>query len=156
MGMRDTVASSGTQQRIAGHPTKQRGQVSMEYMLVVGFMFAILVPLLMLYANTQQETQSAIAEGQALRFANTIRDAAERVYYAGEPAQETLLLTLPNGVEGARFDNTTIVYTLRGADGLYDLAISGLAPLNGTLPTRAGQYRVVVKAANETVYVTTN
>lgn len=147
------MVTSGTQRHT---PRDTRGQVSFEYLLIVGFMFAILVPLLMLYANTQQETQSSIAQGQALRFANTIRDAAERVYYAGEPAQETLIITLPEGVLAATIDGTSLIYTLQGANGPYDIDIDGLAPLNGTLPTRPGQHRVVVKAANETVYVTTD
>lgn len=149
MGERDTVHQRDARRQ------GTRGQVSIEYMLIIGFMMAVLVPLLILYNDTQRSTQASIAEGQVLRFANTIRDAAERVYYAGPPAQETLLLTLPDGVVSAAIDNTTIIYTVYGARGPYDIAVDGLAPLEGTLPTRQGRHRVVVRAEGDAVHVTT-
>lgn len=154
MGERDTVPQRNAPKNRAG--TKTAGQVSIEYMLIIGFMLAVLVPLLVLYNDTQRSTQASLAEGQVLRFANTIRDAAERVYYAGPPAQETLLLTLPEGVVSATFDNTTILYTVYGVNGPYDIAVDGLAPLTGTLPTRQGRHRVIVLAEGDVVNVTTS
>ncbi len=53
-----------------------RGQVSIEYMLVLGFMFVMLVPLIVLYANTQRDTSETLIEGQARSVGVAIRDAA--------------------------------------------------------------------------------
>ena len=124
----------------------RRGQVSLEYMLVVGFMFALLVPLLILYAQTQQDTTDSLSEGQVIRAGNTIRDVAERVYYAGAPSQEKISVTLPQTVTDSRIDNATMIFTLTGGKGSYDVAITGLAPLNGTLPQTPGRHVLIVRA----------
>jgi hypothetical protein len=87
----------------------------MEYMLVVGFMFLLLTPLLILYATTRQDTSDALSEGQVIRAGNTLRDVAERVYFAGEPSQETVTISLPDTVTDVRLDNKTMVFTLVGA-----------------------------------------
>jgi Flp pilus assembly protein TadG len=122
-------------------------------MLVLGFMFAILVPLLALYARTQAETTNAFADAQTIRLGNTLRDVAERVYFAGSPAQETLTVTVPRGIARAQIEEYDQVYTLGPPSEEYTIRITGLAPLNGTLPARAGTYRVVVTATNGTAYV---
>ena len=132
---------------------QRRGQVSMEYMLVVGFMFLLLTPLLILYATTRQDTTDSLSEGQVIRAGNTIRDVAERVYFAGDPSQETVTITLPETLTDARIDNRSMIFTLVGARGNYDVAITGLAPLNGTLPATAGRHVVVLRAVNGTVII---
>ncbi len=131
----------------------RRGQVSMEYMLVVGFMFALLIPLLILYARTQQDTTDSLSQGQVIRAGNTIRDVAERVYFAGAPSQETISILLPDTITDSRIDNTTMIFTLVGAQGDYDVAVSGLAPLNGTLPDSPGRHVLIVRAETAQVRI---
>jgi hypothetical protein len=125
----------------------------MEYMLVVGFMFLLLTPLLILYATTRQDTSDALSEGQVIRAGNTLRDVAERVYFAGEPSQETVTISLPDTITDVRLDNMAMVFTLVGARGSYDVAVQGVAPLNGTPPTTPGRHAVVLRAVNGTVVV---
>ena len=140
MGTRDTTSSSGTQR------SARAGQVSLEYLLVIGFSFVLLVPLMLLYLGTQADTREAIGHGQTTRVAETLRDAAERVYVAGAPARETVVVKIPEGIASVALDNTTILYTMNSRGSQYTIAIDGFAPLSGSIPTRAGTHSVVVTA----------
>lgn len=130
-----------------------KGQVSLEFMLVVGFMFVMLTPILILYANTQNDTTDAIVQASLLRAGNTMRDVAERVYFAGEPAQETVTITMPKNVRNASIDGKDQVYRVTSGTGSYDMRVRGVAPLNGTLPRTEGTYNVVIRAEGGQVWI---
>ena len=129
----------------------KKGQVSIEYLVVLGFLMLFIVPLLVLYSQTQKDTQDQLNEAQARRVGNLLRDAAERVYFAGDPAQETLQVYLPDKIESITLSNTSIVYTIRGGARMYDLYIPSIAPLNGTLLTNKGVHVVTVRATQGVV-----
>lgn len=131
----------------------KKGQVSMEYLLVLGFLLLLLIPLLVLYNSTQKDTQDQLVEAQARKVGNLIRDAAERVYFAGEPAQETLQLQFPRNIKNITFTNASMYFTLAGGANQYDLLIPSLAPLNGTLLVNEGVHIVVVRAQGGVVQV---
>ncbi len=130
-----------------------RGQVSLEYVIVVGFMFALLIPLVILYAQTQKDTSDSLREAQLRSAGNAIRDAAERVYFAGDPAQETINVQFPEALKAITLTNTSIVFTMQGGSGTYELPIPSAAPLNGSLGTWMGIHRVQLRTVNGTVQV---
>jgi uncharacterized protein (UPF0333 family) len=131
----------------------KRGQASMEYMLILGFMFLLLIPLLVVYATTQKQSTDQLTEGQVLKVGNTIRDAAERIYFAGDPAQETISLYFPERIQQINITNKSIVFVMSGGAGSYDLVVTGLAPLNGTLKTNTGIHIVRLVSQNNVVQV---
>jgi uncharacterized protein (UPF0333 family) len=130
-----------------------KGQVSIEYMMVLGLMFLLLVPLLVLFSNTQQDTQDQLVEGQLNKVGNTIRDAAERVYFAGEPAQEQVQVYMPEGVGFVNFNNTSIIFNVTQGRQDYALVINGLAPMNGTIDNFKGVHVITVRADDGVVQV---
>ena len=131
----------------------RKGQVSIEYMIIVGFMFLLLVPLIYLYATTQKDSQDQLTEAQVLRVGNIIRDASERVYFAGEPAQETLQLYFPDNVKNLVFQNTSIIFTVAGGANQYELAVYGVAPMNGSVLFNKGVHIVTVRTQAGVVQV---
>ena len=130
-----------------------KGQVSIEYMLVLGFMFLMLIPLVALYNSAQQDSSDELVNGQLLRVGNTLRDAAERVYFAGDPAQEQVELYFPDKLKQISIYNTSIVFTAYGGSGPYDLLIPGLAPMNGSLKINKGVHIVTLVAQNGIVQI---
>jgi uncharacterized protein (UPF0333 family) len=131
--------------------SRRRAQVSFEYLLIIGFSFLLFIPLTALYLTTQGDVREGIAAGQTTRVAETLRDAAERVYVAGESARETLTIKLPEGIDSAQLDNTTILFTVHSRDGDFTIAASGFAPLTGTLPITKGTHTIVVTATTSGV-----
>jgi uncharacterized protein (UPF0333 family) len=83
--------------------TKRRGQVSVEYLIVLGFAtFAItgIIGIAFYYINTTQDQMTA---NHVHNLANTILDNAESVYYAGSPSKMTITPYVPKGIEDIEF-----------------------------------------------------
>jgi uncharacterized protein (UPF0333 family) len=83
--------------------TKKRGQVSVEYMIVLGFAtFAItgIIGLAFYYVNS---TDDQMRSNHIQNFAKSIIDNAESVYYAGSPSKITITPYLPKGVSDISF-----------------------------------------------------
>lgn len=123
-----------------------KGQVSLEFMLIMGFVFALLVPLMILYNNTQRDTTDTLTEGQIIKASNTLRDAAERVYFAGEPAQERVTVYFPDGIRGVGVQNTSFIFNVSGGAGMYQVVAGGLAPLQGTIMNSRGIHVITLRA----------
>jgi uncharacterized protein (UPF0333 family) len=131
----------------------KKGQVSVEYLLITGFLFVLLIPLLVLFVHTQKDTQDGLVQAQARRVADLIRDGSERVYYAGDPAQETLQLYFPERIKAVTIANHSITFTMAAGSGSSDVFVPSSAPLNGTLRTNRGVHQVRVRRAGDTVQI---
>jgi uncharacterized protein (UPF0333 family) len=131
----------------------RKGQVSLEYMIIVGILFLMIIPLLFLYTSTQQDTTDTLTEGQLRKAGTVLRDAAERVYYAGEPAQEVIEIYFPEHIKAIVLSNSSIAFTANSGSGNYDLVINSAAPLNGTIGIFHGVHIITVRAENGTVQV---
>ena len=77
---------------------KKEAQISVEYMMLIGFVTVITIPLIIIYYTFTQESGDEINSIQIQQIAKKIVDAAESVYYLGEPSQTTLRVNIPNNV----------------------------------------------------------
>ena len=67
--------------------TKKEAQISIEYLMIMGFVTVITIPLIIIYFTFTQESGDEIKSTQILQISKKIIDAAESVYYLGEPSQ---------------------------------------------------------------------
>jgi len=75
-----------------------RGQVSAEYIVIVGFVSAAVMGVLLiayLYSGTAADS---IISNQLEIFVSKIVQSSENVYYAGEPSQATITIYVPKQV----------------------------------------------------------
>lgn len=79
---------------------KKRGkaQAAMEYLLVVGLVFVIIVPMVYLFYSYSTDMGEEITEAKADRIATSLVNAAEEVFYLGEPSKTTVKFDMPPGV----------------------------------------------------------
>lgn len=130
------------------------GQVSVEYLLVTGFSLLLIVPLLLLFATQHDSVRSEVIEAQAHTAGIAIVESAERVYYAGPPAKETLRVRIPPDVKNITITNSSVYFRLL-APYEYDLLIPSQVPLvPGTLRPQEGPANIVVEAALPGVRIT--
>ena len=78
-----------------------KSQVSVEYMLIMGFTVLMTLPLLLIYYTYSSESGDTVATSQALQIARRIVDASESVYYLGKPSQTTLKLNFPDNIKNS-------------------------------------------------------
>lgn len=133
----------------------KRGQISLEYIIVVAFvMFAVIILLgiSLFYASGVQDQ---IKVNQLSTFAEKIISSAESVYYAGEPSKVTITAFLPKGVTNFQTNSNSLIFTFVTTTGTSINAFESNVPLdNGfTLSLNEGVKRISITAGGDRVYV---
>lgn len=133
-----------------------KSQVSVEYMLVMGFASLMTLPLLLIYYTYTSDSSESVAAGQALQIARRIVDASESVYYLGSPSQTTLKLNFPDRIYSTNLSNNELVFKIKTKNGLTDIVQVSAVNMSGNLPISQGIHVITVTAQNNYVQVTSN
>ena len=134
----------------------KRAQVSVEYMLIMGFAALITIPLLLIYYTYTSDSGDTVAAGQALQIARSIVDSSESVYYLGKPSQTTLKLNFPSSIQSANLSNKEVLFKIKMQNGVTDIFQVSSVNLSGSLPTTQGIHIITVKAQDGYVQITSN
>ncbi len=129
------------------------GQISVEYMAIIGFVTVITIPLVIIYYNFIQESNEEITSTQVSQIAKKIADAAESVYYLGEPSQTSLRVNIPDNVVAANASDYEVLFQIKTKSGIVDIVQSSSVNITGSLPTNKSTYRITVKAVYNYVNV---
>ena len=131
---------------------KKDAQVSVEYMVIIGFVTVITIPLIIIYYTFTQQSNEEITSSQISQIAKKIVDAAESVYYIGEPSQTALRINMPDNVILANLSSgKEIVFKIRSGTGEADIVQTTSINISGELPTNKGTYIITVKAMSDNV-----
>ena len=131
----------------------RNSQMSVEYMIIIGFVTVITIPLLIIYYTFTQDSKDEISSAQIDQIAKTISDSAESVYYFGEPSQTNLKINMPDNVVLSNLSNNEIVFRIKTRTGEADIVQSTLFNITGSLPVKKGAYTVTIKAKSNYVNV---
>ena len=131
----------------------RNSQMSVEYMIIIGFVTVITIPLLIIYYTFTQDSKDDISSAQIDQIAKTISDSAESVYYFGEPSQTNLKINMPDNVVLSNLSNNEIVFRIKTRTGEADIVQSTLFNITGSLPVKKGAYTVTIKAKSNYVNV---
>ncbi|HLC98873.1 MAG TPA: hypothetical protein VJC00_02595 [Candidatus Nanoarchaeia archaeon] len=116
--------------------------MSLEYMLLIGAVFVIMVPIFY-YALTESTGQ--IRRNQAEETVVTLAKTADSVYALGPGSRDYVSITIPTGIRGYSINESTISLTMdiRGAG--IDFSAFPHAPVTGSIPITSGTYKVPVE-----------
>jgi hypothetical protein len=131
----------------------KNSQVSIEYMMIIGFVTIIIVPLLVIYHSFTQESSDEINSAQIDQLAKEVVDAAESVFYLGEPSQTTLKVNVPSGIVLASLSGNEMVFKIKTKAGNADIVRSSAVNISGSFPAKEGTYAVTVKAQSDYVQI---
>lgn len=132
---------------------KSKAQVSMEFLLVVGFAFLMTVPLIIIFYQQSETLSTEISASQINKVAGEIRDAADEVYYLGSPSKKTVTVYMPEGVQSISIGGNKIVFTVESPSGDYELVKWSAANLTGSIQTYNGIHYVSVESHNTYVSI---
>ena len=132
---------------------QKNSQVSVEYLMIMGFVTLITIPLIIIYHTFTQESSENINSVQLQQVAKKVVDAAESIYYIGEPSQTTIRVNIPNNVILAKLSDFEVVYRMKTRAGEVDIVQSSAVNLTGSLPTNKSTYLITVKAKTDHVEV---
>lgn len=133
-----------------------KSQVSVEYMLVMGFAALMTLPLLLIYYTYSADSSEFVVTSQALQIARKIVDSSESVYYLGKPSQTTLKLNFPGGIQSINLSSKEVVFKIKIRQGIAEIVQVSAANMTGSLPTTQGIHIVTVKAQDNYVQITSN
>lgn len=133
-----------------------KSQVSVEYMLIMGFAALMTVPLLLIYYTYSSSTSDSVATSQALQIARKIVDASESVYYLGKPSQTTLKLNFPDKIYSTNLSDKEVVFKIKIKNEVTDIVQLSSVNMNGSLPTTQGIHIITIKAEDGYVKITSN
>lgn len=77
---------------------RRRAQVSVEYLIIIAFTFAILVPALYFFSSFSQTSSNSIAMAQNTRLGNEMMATVVKVVAQGSGSWRTLETSIPAGV----------------------------------------------------------
>ena len=87
------------------HPAEfarlRASQASLEYLLVVAFTFAIIIPTAYLFYNYSKELGQEVIDAQTTKIGRSIIDTAEVIFYSGQSSKTVLDLNVPDNVVSA-------------------------------------------------------
>lgn len=131
---------------------KKEAQISVEYLVIIGFVTVITIPLIIIYYTFTQQSNEEITSSQISQISKKIVDAAESVYYIGEPSQTALRVNIPDNVLSADLSSgKEVVFRVRSGAGEADIVQTTSVNISGSLPTKKGTYVVTLKALSDYV-----
>ncbi|MBI2128796.1 hypothetical protein HYU07_01010 [Candidatus Woesearchaeota archaeon] len=134
---------------------KKRGQASTEYMIIIGFVALVLIPLIVIFYKQGISTKDQVVTGEADQIAKKITDAADSVYYLGEPSKMTLKLYMPENVKEISFSGREVRFKVATANGITDVTSVAATNMMGSVDSSQGIKFIVVEARGDYVWVGT-
>lgn len=119
--------------------------------MIFGLTIALTLPLLIIYVTQTQNMQADITAAQIDKLSFEIAGAAREVYYMGEPAQKTIQVTFPAGIQSASVSNRVIIFEINSGGREYYFYKEVPMNLTGSLQTYEGVHTVVIKSEGEVV-----
>src|SRR3989344_5986330 len=110
---------------------EKRGQISVEYMIVVGFIVFSVISVLGAALLYSSQINDGVQTRQIEQFANKIISSAESVKYAGEPSRSTISVYLPSGVKGIQIIGKELVVDFTISSGFNRVSYLSKVALEG-------------------------
>lgn len=130
---------------------EKRGQISMEYLIVVSFVVFVVIVLVGVAVFYTSGARDRLKSNQLANFANKLVTSAESVYFAGEPSRVTITAHMPEGVTNLAIADNSFVFTFETSGGTNVIAYSSDAPLNAgiSISTNEGVKRLRIEASSD-------
>jgi len=122
----------------------KKGQIAIEYMIIIGLIMLISIPTLLIYQNHSNSITRQVKLNQAKIALQNIIDVAQNVYYSGEFSKEIIKIYFPESINQIFITNYEI-YAL--VDGMKVYSFSDIL-LNGSLKPYSGVHHIIIESKN--------
>lgn len=130
-----------------------RGQISSEYLILVGFITFLVLVLLGVSVFYTSVTRDRVLYNDLDFYAKDLIDSAESVYYAGEPSTTVIQPFLPHGIREINVTSEGLYISISTSGGNALLAYPSRVPLTGTLSPNEGVKRIRLTAQPQSVLI---
>jgi hypothetical protein len=131
----------------------RKAQAVMEYMILVGFLVIITIPLILVYNTQYKGTSMQIVTNQADQIGQKIADTAESIYSLGQPSKTTIKVYMPQQIKNITIENNEIIFSIDAGKGAGEVVKMSNVPISGTLKSNAGLHYITVQSAGSYVNI---
>ena len=131
-----------------------KAQVSMEYLLVVGLGFLLIIPIILIAYTQSSRFSNDVTTAQIQKVGTELVDAINSVYYAGPPTKKTMKLYFPDGINNITIQGDKLIFSVRGRGGTYEYVAFAATNMTGSIEPFDGIHNLVVEASGSVVNVT--
>jgi uncharacterized protein (UPF0333 family) len=132
---------------------RMRAQVSMEYIIIVGFLMVILIPLFMVYSDVSKQTHDKVLVNEFYQVARKAADEVETIYFIGDPARTRVKIFLPADLTNATIENQEIVLTAHVYGNSDEIVVPTKVHMNGSFPMTKGVHNLLLQAKGNWVEI---
>lgn len=135
---------------------KKRGQIGVEYLIVVGFVTFAIISIIALAFFYSNEIKDRIRLNQVESFTDQLISSSENIFFAGEPSKTTVRLYLPEGVDGFVVNGNTILVTVKvsGGQNIREYESNVPLSLSGGMTLSEGLKKLTLEAYDDRVEIT--
>ena len=132
----------------------KKAQVSMEFMIIIGFSMLVIMPVIVLFFSNYQSLADNVYVSHASKAARTIMNSAEKVYYIGEPAQSVIKINMPERVDEVLIGGNYIIFKVRFDNSVTDVYETASMNVTGSISATPGIKNILVQAHDDYVNIT--
>ena len=129
---------------------KKRGQAAFEYMILVGAILVILIPLF--YYSNYYSTQGVKLE-KAEDAVRTLGKAADSLYALGPGNKDYVWINLPGSIRETSLVGNEILIKVYVLGGESDFYYTTIGPVTGSIPTDKGTFRMKIEVFDSGVKI---
>ena len=128
---------------------KTKGQISVEYLVIVGFITFIVIGILGIGLVYSESIKDRIKISQMSNYANKVISTSESVFYSGEPSKSTISVYLPEGIKEIEIIENNLIISIQTSSGITKTSFSSNVPISGTLSTSFGIKKIQIVAEED-------
>lgn len=133
----------------------KRGQVSVEFITIFGFVFLMTIPLIIIFFDQTGYIEDGVAQNQLRSIAIKITDKAETVYYSGEPTKTTIKAEFPPRIVSITILPRQIQFIYRSRKNIENpITFTSLVNMTGSLSIDPGRHTIQIQATGDGVSIT--
>ena len=130
----------------------KRGQVSFEYLIIMGFVTFVIISILgiaLVYSNSINDRIKIV---QLNSCVDKIISTSESVFYSGYPSMATITCYFPSNIKQIEIAEDSIFFTFETSSGISKMAFSSNVPISGSLNSNQGLKKIKIQAGeNRTI-----
>lgn len=130
-----------------------KGQVSMEFLLIMGFAFLLIIPVIILFLTQVSDINEDVTAAQLQKLGNELIDSIDNVYYLGAPTKKTIEIYVPDFIESIEFIGNQIWFNVSTGNVAYSIIKVAAANITGSLNTNYGMHVITITAEANSVRV---
>ncbi len=134
---------------------EKNAQVSVEYVIIIGFSLLITLPLILIFYEHTRATSDQVISSQVDQIARKIVDNSESVYYLGEPSKTRIKVYMPENVEDAIISNKEVTFRVKTKSGVTDISHICSVNISGYIAITPGIHYISIESKGDYVWLST-